>query len=369
MNAMNADDTELPPLSDARVREIEESLLAAISDGGQRDSPPVARTARRRRRWVAGATAAAAVVVAAAVIAPSLPGILGRDATAGSAPSDGVIGLQQAEGGRDLSGQTAPQPAAPVKGDESVSASGREIIATATASVVVDDARAAAAAIDKDAAARGGYVEAMSLGSGGTVPMRNGEQFMPEGSAMAVSDAWITVRVPAARLTDAMTALGTLGEVTSSQVDRRDVTTEAVDLRARVSALEASVDRLTTLISDADSTADLLAAEEALSSRQAELESYQQQLTQLENQVGMSSLTVSLTTPAPAVTPDPAGFGDGVAAGWNGLLVALNAFVVAVGFLLPWLGLIAVAILIVWLLRRGRRSRARTRVADVPTED
>jgi hypothetical protein len=105
-----------------------------------------------------------------------------------------------------------------------------------------------------------------------------------------------------------------------------------------------------------------------LSSRQAELESYQQQLTQLENQVGMSSLTVSLTTPAPAVTPDPAGFGDGVAAGWSGLLVALNAFVV-VGFLLPWLGLIAVAILIVWLLRRGRRSRARTRVADVPTED
>ncbi|WP_067162731.1 DUF4349 domain-containing protein [Microbacterium sp. TNHR37B] len=366
---MNADDTELPPLSDARVREIEESLLATIHEEGRRDSRPKAHPVRRRRRWVAGATAAAAVVVAAAVIAPSLPGLLGRNATAGSAPAGGVVGLQQAEGGRDLSGQTAPHPVAPVTGDQGVNTHDREIIATATASVVVDDARAAADAIGKDAVARGGYVEAMSLGSGGTLPMRDGEGFVPEGGAMAVSDAWITVRVPAAQLTEATTALGTLGEVTSSQVDRRDVTSEAVDLRARVSALEASVDRLTTLISQADSTADLLAAEEALSSRQADLESLQQQLTQLEDQVGMSSLTVSLTTPAPAVTPDPAGFGDGVAAGWNGLLVALNALVVAVGFLLPWLGLIALAILVVWLIRRRRGGRARARVAEVSTED
>ena len=90
------------------------------------------------------------------------------------------------------------------------------------------------------------------------------------------------------------------------------------------------------------------------------LESYQQQLASIENQIALSSLTVTLTEPSERVAADPAGFGDGLMAGWNGLVVTLNGIVVALGFLLPWLAVAGVAGLIVYgVVRLVRRRRTR----------
>ena len=133
---------------------------------------------------------------------------------------------------------------------------------------------------------------------------------------------------------------------------------------ARVAALETSVARLTELLAQSTSTADLIAAESALSERQSELDSLRQQLTWLEGQVDMSSVTVTLTEPAPTVHADPAGFGDGVAAGWNGLVATLNGVVIAIGFLLPWLGVLAIAGLVVWAVRGAVRRRRAARGTD-----
>ncbi len=66
------------------------------------------------------------------------------------------------------------------------------------------------------------------------------------------------------------------------------------------------------------------------------------------------------------VTADPAGFGDGLAAGWNGLVATLNGIVIAIGFLLPWLAVAAVAALIVWGVVRLVRGRRRGRADAVP---
>ena len=162
---------------------------------------------------------------------------------------------------------------------------------------------------------------------------------------------------PADRLADARESLAALGTVTGSSIDRRDVTTQAIDLRARVDAAQASVDRLTELIAQAGSLADLLAAESALAERQATLESYQQQLESLDGQIEMSALSVSVLPRSVAVAADPAGFGDGLAAGWNGLIAALNGIVVAIGFLIPWLVVLGVAALIVWGVVRVVRAR------------
>lgn len=370
---MNTEDITLPELTDARVDEIERSLFAAIDDERrERGGVERARRARRGRIWL-GAAGAAAVVVVAAVLAPSMPAMLGGDGSASTAegapdvapatdPDLGGTG-EGSTGGEMTGSTTASEEDGPVT---SPSAGEREIIATASATVRVTDAEAAAAGIGEIAEAAGGYVEAMSVGTSGSpiepypVDPYAGED-VAVGSAPPATSAWITVRVPADSLTETTNALSDIGDVTSSQVDRRDVTAEAIDVRARIDALTASVDRLRDLVGQAESTADLIAAEDALATRQSELEAYQQQLKYLDEQVGMSTLTVSLFEPAPVVTADPAGFGDGVAAGWNGLVAALNGFVIAVGFLLPWLAVLAVAGLIVWGVRRvvrDRRARA-----------
>lgn len=370
---MNTEDITLPELSDHRRDEIEAALFAQIAQERSSAADVAERTrassARRGRVWM-GAAGAAAVVAVAAIIAPSL--LSGM--SAGSADSatvqpgftssadGGIVGAESltdqaggAAGSVIESGGSASQ-AQPDAGE-------REIVATASATVRVDDVRTAATDIAAAAAAVGGYVESMSIG-GTTIPiddMTGGmsyDQIAPvDPSAPSVAGAWVTVRIPAEQLTAALADLASVGEVTASQLDRRDVTTESVDLRARVAALEASVARMTELMAQATSTADLIAAEAALSQRQSDLDSLRQQLTWLETQVGMSTLTVTLTEASPAVSADPAGFGDGLAAGWNGLVATLNGVVVALGFLLPWLVVIAVGALAVWAARRAIHRR------------
>ncbi|CAI9386407.1 DUF4349 domain-containing protein [Microbacterium sp. T2.11-28] len=378
---MDTEDVTLPELSDARIDEIEGVLFRAIGRERQRDvaAQERARRARRGRLWL-GTGGAAAVIVIAAVLAPSMPAIIGgMGGGSDASTAEGAPDIAPADGG-DLGGAVDQGGNGTMSGEGASEESGtaREIIATASATVRVADAEAAATRIGELATGAGGYVEAMSVGGERAVPyddMVDGGMVDDGMGGDAVttpspSSAWITVRVPAAELADVTAALSDVGEVTASQIDRRDVTSEAIDLRARVEALEASVARLTDLVGEAESTADLIAAEDALATRQSDLEAYQQQLKYLDEQVGMSTLTVSLFEPSPVVTADPAGFGDGIAAGWGGLVATLNGLVIALGFLLPWLAVIAVAATIVWGVRRViRRRRTAAAAAGTPDSD
>ncbi|MFT4219483.1 MAG: DUF4349 domain-containing protein [Microbacterium sp.] len=241
----------------------------------------------------------------------------------------------------------------------------REMIATARATVRVADAEAAAQAVVTAATGRGGYVESMSVhGEAVSRDLEEGGGYEETMSSPPLSDTWVTVRVPADDLPVAIKELSALGEVESSSVSRQDVTEQAVDLRARISALKASVNRLTDLMGKAGKVSELIDVEAALSDRQAELESYQQQLTSLEEQMALSSLTVSLVERSDPVRADPAGFGDGFAAGWNGLVAALNGFVIGLGFLLPWIVVLAIAGGIVWWLLRARRRRRQRSLSE-----
>ncbi|MET0829886.1 MAG: DUF4349 domain-containing protein [Microbacterium sp.] len=351
----------LPDLSAERIDEIENSLFAEIA----RD-----RTARRKRRsgvWVASG-AAAAVIVVAAVIAPTVgtlvnPTSSSEYAVAPSAPLDSGAGSTVEDSGAAPEGLIAEGTDQSRAADSAV-APDRDIITTASATVVVDDISAAAAMIADAAESRDGYVESMSIGMSGQVVPVDPNTGIVYDSTMPYpytpDGAWITVRVPADGLQSLVDQLEGLGEVTASSINRQDVTAVTLDLEARVEAAQASVDRLTQLMTQAGSLADLIAAESALTERQATLESYQQQLKYYDEQVAMSTLTVTLTEPVETVEANPAGFGDGLAAGWNGLVATLNGIVIAIGFLIPWIAVLAIAGLIVWgivALVRGRRTR------------
>ena len=369
----------LPELSDERINRIETSLFSEIA----RD-----RTVHRKRRtgvWVAS-SAAAAVIVVAAVIAPSVGGLL-----TGTASNDAAVGpaaplVDSGTGGEsDSSVGVAPDENAVKEGlitsddagaADSVSGADvgeptRDIITTASATIVVGDISAAAAMITDAAVSRDGYVESMSIGQSGQVVPVDPETGMVYDSTMPYpytpDGAWITVRVPADGLQSLVDQLSGLGEVTASSVNRQDVTAVTLDLEARVDAAQASVDRLTELMAQAGNLSDLIAAESALAERQATLESYEAQLKSLDSLVDMSSLTVTLQPVVEPVEADPAGFADGFVAGWNGLVATLNGIVVALGFLIPWLVVIAIAGLIVWaIVRSVRRRRAARAAAPAP---
>lgn len=368
----------LPELSRERIDEIEQTLFSEIARDRSRQT---ARRARRGRLWIAGG-AAAAVVAVAAVIAPSVGSLV--SGTGGSSDSSAVAPAAPAEeagGGMDSgvtldSREAGPGVAEQEAADQSApgeATADRDIITTASATVSVDDVESAARAIGDSAVAHGGYVESMSVGTDGDVypvdPMTGGVVDSTMPSPSPPDGAWVTVRVPADQLPAVVDELAETGEVTATSINRQDVTEQTVDLEARIEAAQASVDRLTALMAQAESVADLIAAESALSERQAMLESYQQQLEMLESQVAMSTLTVTIVPEVETVEADPAGFADGLVAGWNALVATLNGIVVALGFLLPWLVVAAVAALIVWgIVRLVRARRARRADAEERAE-
>jgi hypothetical protein len=239
-----------------------------------------------------------------------------------------------ADAAGDVSSGIAP-------GDETVAAAEREIVTTGSVTVVADDPAVAADAVADLAESAGGRVESR-------------RQSEPEGDARASAE--LTIRVPATQTTATVDALDQVGEVRDLSIEAVDVTGTARDLDARVDALTTSVERLRTLMGDAATTADLLAAEQELTTRQAELESLQSQRAALTDQVSMSTLHVTVVEVVPTERLTPGGFLGGLQNGWNALLTTLNGLVVVLGALLPWLVVAGVVLLLVrWVLRRFRR--------------
>lgn len=352
----------LPEVSDDTLARIESRVFDEIG----RENRAARPAARRRRRVWQGVGAAAAIVTVAAVISPAVLQSIGGSTSGGDA-AEFSTGTTESGGAAPDMGAPAPEAAT-----EDMGASGgraapgqdgeiaREVIRTGTATVVVDDVAEAAEEVAALASEYDGWVESLSIGEDARVMTDQG--VVTEYIPVPENGGWVSIRIPAERLETVMEELAGIGEVTATRIGTEDVTTVARDLRARIDAVRGSVERLTTLLGQAGTVTELVEVETQLSARQAELESLESQLEYYESRLAMSSLSVTLTEEAPAVKPDPAGFGDGLEAGWNGLLATLNGIVIALGFLLPWLAVIGLIWLIVWgvvrLVRRRRHRRA-----------
>ncbi len=184
--------------------------------------------------------------------------------------------------------------------------------------------------------------------------------------------ATLVVRLPADKTDAFISGLGGVGQVTRITTNRDDVTMQWEDLDARIKALQASVDRLRALIAGATSTSDLLAAEQALSGRQGELDSLTAQKRRLDDQVALSTLTIEITTDHKGSGDDPDNFWDGIVAGWNSLVDWLQDAVVFSGKAIPWLGFLAVVAAVLWgavrLVRRRKPVPRREESAPAPAE-
>ena len=329
----------LPELSPESTSRIENAVFAEIAGSRASATPRAVRARARRRRWFTGLGVAAAFV-AGILVAPPIVGLV----NSGSSLSSSDTALYSSGGTAEVAPTTIDSVETAADGSGT-----REIIQRAQATLKVGDVREAADEIAALAEEHDGYVESTDIG------MTRVEDAMSDQVPPETGYGSISIRVPSADLTDIVKALASSGEVLSSSTSKQDVTTAAIDLRARVEATRASVERLTELMSNTATVSELIDAEVALSERQAQLESYEQQLAALEDQVEMSSLHVELTKTSSPTAADPAGFGDGLLAGWNGLIVSWNALVIAFGFLLPWVAVVGVVVVIIWLIRRQRQ--------------
>lgn len=327
---MNRPPTQPPVLDDERVALMRSGVMGAVDTD-------VRRRARRARLVSVGAGIGAVVLVIGTGLqlvgtgSVDVSGIPAGGSSVERGDSGGVAGPS------DLTEEApAVEPGqAPVPEAEAVDPD-RAVITTGSASVIVDDPAGAALELATWAEAEGGRVDQRT----------DRDQV-----------STLTVRVPAGSVTAALEKLAELGEVESSTVQEVDVTTEVVDLDARIEALEASVARLTELITAAGTTSEVIEAETQLTYRQSELQGLRAQRDALGDQVELSTLDVTFSADPETPSVEPGGFLGGLQTGWEALVRTVNGLVEGLGVLVPWLGIAALLALVVTATRRVIRRR------------
>jgi hypothetical protein len=115
--------------------------------------------------------------------------------------------------------------------------------------------------------------------------------------------ASVTYRVPAGRWDDALDALRKIGSKTlTEQTDASDVSSQVVDLQARLDNLKTTESALQAIMARAVAIPDVIAVESQLSQTQGQIEQLTAQRDHLKDQAAMSTLTVSFQLPAKTVT-------------------------------------------------------------------
>jgi hypothetical protein len=249
-------------------------------------------------------------------------------------------------------GGVAPRDEQPFTDDEQAGTieEDRSVITKGWMAVTVDD--------PVDSAAQ---VAALVDAADGRVDRRN----ETPGTDTQQARATLVVRVPADRFDDVLADLRELGEVDSVQLEASDVTQQTQDLDSRIESLRTSADRLRTLIAQADDVGDLIAIESELTNRQSELDALVTQRDFLADQVAYSTLTVELLSEGLAPESGPNDFWSGVVAGWNALTGFVAGLLVAVGVLLPWLGVaVVIAAIVVGIVVLATRSGRGPRAGD-----
>jgi hypothetical protein len=192
------------------------------------------------------------------------------------------------------------------------------------------------------------------------------------GSNRGLARTSVVLRVPVAKLDGLLRELKTLGKVQTAETTSEDVTAQRVDLDARIKALQTSVDRLLAIMRDAKDSDALIKAEDALSERQAELDSLRAQRDRLGDRIDYSTVNVTFVAeqtggPAPKQYE---GFTGQIERSWDALVSVLGNLVLLFGLLLPWLGALAAAAGIVYgVVRLVRARRTPAEPASVGTAD
>lgn len=224
-----------------------------------------------------------------------------------------------------------------IKRAPQVSDSSRMLIRTANIGIKVDSLEVAMAALRRLAAALGGAVGNVSVSAG----------------EFQVRSATLELRVPSARFADAMAGMSPIGKVEYSNENAEDVGEEYVDLTARIANSKRLESRLIDLLATrTGKLEDVLAVERELARVREEIERHEGRVRYLSTRVATSTLTVTVSEPAPVVSePGKSVIGEAFMRAWKNFVALVASGIASLGYLVP-LGLV---LLVVWRLRRTQR--------------
>lgn len=329
-----------------------------VGDG----APAPRRSAQRTAGAILAATAAAAVlaVVAAVTLAGAThhrpASTAAHSLVAGSAASGGagyVGGAANQSGSTAGASGTGPAPAAsggpvPATSPDEVPAATTKVVKTATVAETVPHGGLAAAMdrLQGIAVGQGGYTQTSATDSAGAGQPATGSA---------------TLRVPVANFTAALDAVEGLGRTTSVSTSGQDVTSQYVDLQARLQSLEDARTQFQQILTDAQTISDILAVEQQISDLQTQIEQLQGQINVMDDQTSYSTITVTLTETANGSSVVPPARPSGLSRAWDharhSFVAGLEDVVAASGGIAVFVVFAAAAVLVGRLLWTRTRRR------------
>jgi len=165
----------------------------------------------------------------------------------------------------------------------------------------------------------------------------------------------IVIRIPAARFSDALADLESLGEVSSEQVSGQDVTQEFIDLQARLRNYAAQETVLLRLMERAQTVTDTIRVQNELQRVQLEIERLRGRITYLEDQTAMSTIELRVVEEGARVEP-PGEFAQAWQRAKDALVAVVAGLISSLGVIVP-VGVLALLVLFVV-------SRVRPRVTN-----
>ena len=237
----------------------------------------------------------------------------------------------------------------------------RKLIRTIDMEVQTRDFDSALSSIQQQAEKLGGYIESSwQSGAEGYTDRRS---------------ANITVRMPAEHTDEFLnTALSNM-VVTYRSERTEDVTLKYTDLEARMEALRVEQERLTELLSEADSIESVIAIESRLSDVRYELESIGSQLRNYDNLVSFDTISIGIAEVKVLDSSGEASFGErirtGLAKNTEALRDGLEDLAVSIITNLPLILLILIAAGVIFALIRlvtgiasGSRAKKRSSLSN-----
>jgi anti-sigma factor RsiW len=311
------------------------------------------RVARTR-----GFALAATVVVVGLALA-----VISRTRQPQGLSADAMVARQS---GRDMPDTTDTSPAPPMevrRGDGGGGGGGRRrqtgveseqpkagpsIVRTVRLRIVASNFDVVRPAIDRTLLDVGGFVGQLGASD-------------PGDAARSING---TLRVPAARLDDAVAALKKLGRVINESQQADDVTEQVVDLDVRIANARITEKRLTELIQNRTGrVSDVLEVEREMARVRTELERLDAQRKNVERRVAYATLILEVleerrASVNPGAAPVPTRLRHAVADGFESALssvLAVSLFLLRAGpSIVLWAAVIGVPGW--WIFRRSRRK-------------